>query len=145
MNDEAIAWRLAQSNLSKITREMVLVWQRHRDGESLASMERDYPNFMRSGEFFHERTLYRWVAKVDQAIETDRLIERESRVWDQRGHTVASGSRTRRAGDPTQGRRVVIDQSSWDEDTMKKYGVLDRWSRKYPTVVHKSTQKLQKV
>jgi hypothetical protein len=71
-----------------------------------------------------------WVEKVGQEIETQKIIAREDSAGLRRGHTCASGSKVRRVGNPTEGGFVPIDYSSWDEETLKKYGLLDRWSRK---------------
>src|SRR5947209_3032410 len=101
------------------------VWMRSRAGsgqETICSIRKDYPRESRPGRdgLMASSTLYVWVNNVNREIETQRIIAREENRGIRCGHTVASGSRTRRTGDPTGSGFVPVDYSSWNEEQLRR-------------------------
>jgi len=129
--DEVIARRLCeQGYLRRVEFE---VWTRSRDGESIYSMKRDYPNELRPGKFYYESTLYRWCQKVDQAIADARLVTAPEDKPKERNPfkiSLATGSLVHEADDGTPQGKVATEGSSWNSERLRVVGAVDRHSRK---------------
>lgn len=123
-SDLTIARRLLSDK--RITTKAFDAWYLHNQGASIFSLR---GQFRRESGPVHASTVYRWVQRVNEAIREERAANPQELV--RYGCTIASGSRTRHAGDPTAQLRVVTEQSNWpNEDSLRAVGELDRWSRK---------------
>ena len=76
------------------------------------------------------RHIRRIAATVEQAIANRQAYEQTLNCGRKGvgGHSTHSGSRCRRVGDPTAQGQLPI--SSWNEEQLRRYGLLDRWSKK---------------
>ena len=99
-------------------------WRQRKQGHSPTQIRLTMTITTYRGTQMHPtvRTISKWARNVREAI----VEEREGkRVW---GVTVASGSETRSAADLTP--QGVLPGSTWNDDEMRKWGKLDRHSRK---------------
>jgi len=128
-SDEEIARRLCEQKYIRACE--FEVWLRNRSGESIYSMQRQYPNELRPGKFYYESTLASWVHKVNQAIADARLITDDGMTVKERYKiAVADGHDVRDAANPTPTGQVPTESSSWDAERLLAAGVIDRHSRK---------------
>lgn len=127
LSDSEIACLLYHTR--RVTFAQYDCWRRSRAGESFYSMRRDYPNETR-GTTFSAMTLWRWVERVNAAVEDWRIAEGQDRQRSPFGISVADGHSVRLAGDPTPTGRVSTERSSWDAERLAIMGEVDRHSRK---------------
>lgn len=114
-----------------IKSEELAVWLRSEHGETIYQIRREYPK--PKGLPYAQSTLYLYVQRVNAAIAVERMLAYMvdmAEGFDRSGVTLASGSRTRHASDPTAEGRRPDEESSWNVERLKALGLLDRWSRK---------------